>query len=108
MDSVGSLYVADSLNHTVRKVTTSGTVITFAGAAGVRGTADGTLTGGVSSARLAYPNSVAVDSTSSPVAGRSVTSKQLSGRCGAVVMTSLRAASLVHAVTVRARSISRE
>src|SRR6185369_7735509 len=41
-DSTGNLYVADSANFTVRKLTPAGEVTTFAGSAGERGGADGT------------------------------------------------------------------
>lgn len=57
VDGPGNLYVADHDNHTIRKVNTSGVVTTFAGAAGVAGSADGT--GGA--ARFNGPTSVAVD-----------------------------------------------
>jgi sugar lactone lactonase YvrE len=42
VDPIGNLYVADSGNGTVRKITASGTVTTFAGTVGVTGSADGT------------------------------------------------------------------
>jgi sugar lactone lactonase YvrE len=40
-DGGGSLYVADSHNHTIRKITPDGTVTTLAGQAGTTGTNDG-------------------------------------------------------------------
>ncbi len=59
-NAAGSLlYVADTLNHTIRKITSSGTVSTFAGSAGSNGIADG-------SGALALfnsPQGVAVDSS---------------------------------------------
>jgi hypothetical protein len=58
VDTNGNLYVADSNNHTIRKVTTLGVVTTLAGRAGVAGSADGTN----SAARFHYPGGVAVDS----------------------------------------------
>jgi sugar lactone lactonase YvrE len=65
VDSAGNLYVADSGNSTIRKITPSGsgasktwTVSTLAGTAGVIGSAD--LTG--SAAQFYYPLGVAVDS----------------------------------------------
>ena len=60
VDAAGSLYVADTYNHTIRKVTPHGTnwvVTTLAGAAGSRGNADGV--GNV--ARFNTPFGVAAD-----------------------------------------------
>ena len=58
MDSAGNVYVADTGNHTIRKVTPAGVVTTLAGLAGSLGSADGTG----SAARFNYPAGVAVDS----------------------------------------------
>ena len=44
LDTAGTLYVTDSLNHTIRKVTLGGTVTTFAGQAGFGGNRDDTGT----------------------------------------------------------------
>jgi hypothetical protein len=57
VDAAGNVYVADTCNHTVRRVTPGGTVTTVAGSAGERGADDGS--GG--SARFNYPHGVAVD-----------------------------------------------
>lgn len=53
----GSLYVADSGNHTIRQVTLDGRVTTIAGIAGSPGHA----TGSGASARLNYPNALTAD-----------------------------------------------
>lgn len=57
VDSTGTIYVADTNNHTVRKISTAGIVSTFAGSAGNAGSADGLG----SAARFNYPTNVAVD-----------------------------------------------
>jgi DNA-binding beta-propeller fold protein YncE len=44
VDSGGNVYVADSANFVIRKITSGGVVTTLAGHAGVSGTADGTGT----------------------------------------------------------------
>ena len=56
-DSAGNLYVADSMNHTIRKVTPGGVVTTLAGAAGQAGTSDGTG----NAARFNNPTGIEVD-----------------------------------------------
>jgi sugar lactone lactonase YvrE len=57
IDSAGTLYVADTENHTIRTIPPSGLVSTLAGLAGSPGSADGT--GGA--ARFDSPTDVAVD-----------------------------------------------
>ena len=56
-DAGGDLYVADSNNHTIRKITSGGVVSTFAGSAGLQGSADGTG----SAASFNSPQGLAVD-----------------------------------------------
>ncbi len=56
-DGAGNVYVADTMNNTVRKVTPAGVVTTLAGLAGSFGSADGTG----SAARFDDPEDVAVD-----------------------------------------------
>ena len=58
VDSAGNVYVADTCNYTIRKITPGGVVSTLAGLAGNRGSADGTG----SAARFFSPQGVAVDS----------------------------------------------
>ena len=56
-DPGGNLYVADTWNHTIRKITPAGLVSTLAGLAGNFGSADGTN----SKARFYRPAGIAVD-----------------------------------------------
>lgn len=56
-DANGNLYVADSGNYTVRRITPAGVVSTFAGMAGFPGLVDGQG----SAARFQSPNAVATD-----------------------------------------------
>lgn len=59
VDGSNNLYVADSGNDTIRKITLSGTVSTLAGRAGHVGSANGSI----SQARFNNPQGVAVDAT---------------------------------------------
>jgi sugar lactone lactonase YvrE len=58
VDSAGNVYVADTGNHTIRKITAAGVVTTLAGSAGQSGSDDGA----VGAARFFSPTGVAVDS----------------------------------------------
>lgn len=60
LDAAGNIYVADTFNNTIRKVTPAGVVTTLAGLAGASGTADGL--GGA--ARFNRPRGITVDSNS--------------------------------------------
>jgi sugar lactone lactonase YvrE len=57
VDSAGNIYVADTANHMIRKITSAGVVSTLAGLAGTNGVSDGTGT----NARFNFPQGVAVD-----------------------------------------------
>ena len=59
IDTTGNLYVADTGNSTIRKITPGGVVTTLAGSPGTSGTADGTGP----AARFSSPSAVTVDST---------------------------------------------
>jgi hypothetical protein len=89
VDRAGSLYVADTTNCTVRKVTSAGVVTTLAGSPGNRGCANGTGSG----AQFSNPYSVAVDTNGNVFVAdtgncdiRKVTSggavTALAGQCG--------------------------
>jgi len=58
--SSGDLYVADTRNFTIRKITRDGVVTTFAGMPGIRGNADGTGSG----ALFTEPRGITLDSAS--------------------------------------------
>ena len=74
LDSAGNVYLADTNNHSIRKISAAGTVSTFAGtpAAGhpgtvpVYGSTDGALT---TAAQFDSPGAVAVDNSTLPTAG---------------------------------------
>ena len=55
-DALGNLYVADTDNHTLRRVTTAGVVTTIAGLTGTPGNVDGTG----SAARFFFPQGLAL------------------------------------------------
>jgi sugar lactone lactonase YvrE len=56
-DNKGNVFVADTLNHTIRKINSTGVVTTIAGKAGVRGAGAGSLPG-----LLNLPQGIVVDS----------------------------------------------
>ena len=57
VDAAGTLYLTDTQNATIRKITAAGVVTTLAGAPGMAGSADGLG----SAARFSFPQAVAVD-----------------------------------------------
>jgi sugar lactone lactonase YvrE len=58
-DAAGNLYVADTLNHTIRRVTSAGVVTTIAGGAGTSGFVDATG----SAAKFHGPQGLALDAS---------------------------------------------
>ena len=58
LDSAGNLYVSDSFNYTIRKITPGGQVSTFVGVAGEQSGADGPP----DIARLTVPHGLTFDS----------------------------------------------
>ena len=66
VDDAGTLFVADTWNHTIRKVTASGVVTTLAGLAGNPGSGDGVG----SAARFNGPHGIAVDGSGDRVGSR--------------------------------------
>ena len=77
VDSSGNVFVADSGNHTIRKITAAGVVTTLAGLAGSTGSTDGTG----SIARFGNPWGVAVDSSANVIVADSAnrTIRKISG-----------------------------
>lgn len=59
LDATGNLFVADTGNHTIRKITSAGVVSTFAGAAGTSGSTDDTGT----AAKFNIPAGIVWDNT---------------------------------------------
>jgi hypothetical protein len=57
VDGAGNVFVADTLNSTIRKITPTGIVTTLAGPPGLNGSTNGTG----ADARFYWPSSVAVD-----------------------------------------------
>lgn len=57
IDASANLYIAEPYNNSIRKVTSAGSVTTFAGTAGQSGSTDGTGT----AARFSFPRGIAVD-----------------------------------------------
>jgi len=57
IDSVGVIFVADQINHVIRRISPAGEVTTFVGLAGVSGSNDGTG----SIARFTLPENLAID-----------------------------------------------
>ncbi len=64
-DPAGNIYIADTFNHTIRKITPTGVVSTLAGLAGTAGSTDGTG----SAARFDTPRGIAVDAAGNVYVG---------------------------------------
>ena len=83
VDNSGNVYVADTYNSTIRKVTTDGGVTTLAGSVGLSGSADGTN----NNAQFNYPSGVAVDSVGNVYVADTYNSTIRKVTCGGVVTT---------------------
>ncbi len=59
VDSSGNVFVADTYNHTIRKITSAGVVTTVAGTAGTSGTTDGVG----ATAKFSFPRGITLDGT---------------------------------------------
>jgi len=62
VDTAGNVFVADTTNHVIRRITPAGAVTLHAGAVGETGLSDATLPG---NARFNYPSALAVDAAGS-------------------------------------------
>lgn len=86
VDLAGNLYVADTENHTIGKITSAGVVSTFAGKPGTAGSADGTG----NAPRFNRPFGVALDLAGNLYATDSVTISKITP-AGTVACGSTRA-----------------
>ena len=81
LDSAGNLYVADTLNNVVRKITTAGTISTVAGTGTAGGTGDG---GPATVAQLASPTGVAVDASGNLYIGTAARIRRVDAATGII------------------------
>src|ERR1035438_8899988 len=100
LDSSTNLYVADSFNNAIRKITPAGAVTTFAGTAGNFGSADGTG----AAARFWQPQGVTVDSSGNVYVADSANGTIRRIASGAVVTTLAGSASAGRAAGTAGRA----
>jgi sugar lactone lactonase YvrE len=82
-DKAGNVYVADSGNHAIRKITPAREVTTLAGSPGQAGSADGTGSG----ARFYYPEGIALDAAGNIYVGDTLNNTIRQITPGGVVQT---------------------
>lgn len=89
VDASGNVFVADTKNHTIRKISPAGTVTTIAGSTGVAGSVDGTGT----NAQFSRPAGIAIDGSGvvyiSDFDNNTIRVGAASGSSGALTVTSV-------------------
>jgi sugar lactone lactonase YvrE len=83
-DAAGNLYIGDTLNNKVRKVTPAGVISTFAGTGVAGSTGDG---GTASAARLSQPRGVATDAAGNVYVADSANNKIRRVTVGGIIST---------------------
>jgi sugar lactone lactonase YvrE len=80
-DSSGNIYICDSWNNIVKKVTTSGLITTIAGTGAASSAGDG---GAATNASLMYPTGIAIDSSGNIYIAESVNIRKITVSTGLI------------------------